>query len=118
MSGLTTEGENALLGAAWPPAFISAHNVDIPADATSEPARGYRRKAITWASARGGSMAVGAPLPVLDIPAGFTVRALGLWSAETGGVLYGHFSVNPEHFPGQGTYTLMSGSVLIRNGGN
>lgn len=117
-SALTTAGKNELLdsGANWPPAYASVHNVDAPTDNTTEPSGGspaYARKALTWAAASGGSKALAATLPVFDIPAAFTVKSVGLWSAVSGGTLYGYFDVTDEAFAGQGTYTVSSGSVAL-----
>lgn len=117
-SALTTDGKNVLLdsGATWPPAYGAVHNVDAPTDDTSEPTGGtpaYARQALTWASAGSGSKALAATLPVFDIPAGFTVKSIGLWTADTGGVLLGYFDVTDEAFSGQGTYTLSAGTVSL-----
>lgn len=116
-SALTTSGKNILLDsdANWPPAYASVHNVDAPTDNTTEPSGGspaYARKAITWSAASSGSKAVSGTL-VFDVPAGFTVKSVGLWSALTAGTLYGYFDVTDEAFAGQGTYTLTSGSVAL-----
>lgn len=115
-SVLTTAGKDALLdsAASWPPAYAAAHNVDAPADNTTEPSGGtpaYARKALTWAASSAGSKAVAATLPVFDIPPGFTVKSIGLWTALTNGTLLGYFDVVDEAFTGQGTYTLTAGTV-------
>lgn len=113
---LTTAGKDILLdsSASWPPAYASVHNVDAPTDNTTEPSGGspaYARKALTWAASSSGSKALAATLPVFDVPAGFTVKAVGLWSALTNGTLYGYFDVTDEAFGGQGTYSVTSASV-------
>lgn len=117
-SALTTAGKDILLdsSASWPPAYAAVHNVDAPTDNTTEPTGGspaYARKALTWAASSTGSKALAATLPVFDIPAGFTVKAVGLWSALTNGVLYGYWDVTDEAFTGQGTYTVTAGSVSL-----
>ncbi len=117
-SALTSAGKDILLdsSASWPPAYAAAHNVDAPTDNTTEPSGGspaYARKAITFAASSGGSKALNGTLPVFDIPPGFTVKSIGLWSALTAGTLYGYFDVTDEAFAGQGTYTLTSGSVAL-----
>lgn len=117
-SALTNDGKDILLdsNAAWPPAYASVHNVDAPTNDTTEPSGGspaYARKALTWAASSGGSKALAATLPVFDIPAGFTVKSVGLWSASSGGTLYGYWDVTDEVFAGQGTYTVSSGSISL-----
>lgn len=117
-SALTTAGKDILLdsSASWPPAYVSVHNLDAPTDNTTEPSGGspaYARKAATWAASSSGSKALAATLPVFDIPAGFTVKSIGLWSALTAGTLYGYWDVTDEAFAGQGTYTVNSGSVSL-----
>ncbi len=82
-SALTTDGKNILLNsdAAWPPAYASVHNVDAPTDNSTEPSGGtptYARKALTWGTSTTGSKALAATLPVFDVPAGFTVKSVGL----------------------------------------
>lgn len=114
---LTTSGKNAVLdaSASWPPAFLSVHNVDAPTDNTTEPSGGspaYARKAPTWSAASAGSKAL-SNSPVFDIPAGFTVKSVGLWTASSGGTLLGYWDVTDEAFAGQGTYTVSSGSIAL-----
>lgn len=117
-SALTTAGKDIMLNsdAAWPPAYGAVHNVDAPTDNTTEPSGGspaYARKALTWGTSSGNSKPLAATLPVFDIPAGFTVKSVGLWSAVSGGTLYGYFDVTDEAFAAQGTYTLTAGTVTL-----
>lgn len=117
-SALTSAGKDLLLdsSASWPPAYASVHNVDAPTDSTSEPVGGapaYARVAVTWAASATGSKALAAILPVFNIPAGFTVKSVGLWTALSGGTLIGYFDVVDEVFAGQGTYTVTSGAVAL-----
>ena len=117
-SALTTAGKDILLdsSAAWPPAYAAVHNVDAPTDNTTEPSGGtpaYARKALTWGTSNSGSKPIAATLPVFDVPAGFTVKSVGLWSALSGGTLYGYWDVTDEVFAAQGTYTLLTGSVSL-----
>lgn len=116
-SALTTAGKDEVLnsGANWPPAFLSVHNVSAPTDATSEPSGGspaYARKAATFGASSGGSKALTGTYD-FDIPAGFTVAAIGFWTLATGGVLQGYFDVTDEAFAGQGVYRLNSGSISL-----
>jgi hypothetical protein len=117
-SALTSAGKDLLLdsSASWPPAYGSVHNVDAPTDNTTEPSGGspaYARKALTWGSSSAGTKALAATLPTFDIPAGFTVKSVGLWTAVSGGTLIGYFDVTDEAYVGQGTYAVSSGSVTI-----
>lgn len=117
-SALTTAGKDILLdsAAAWPPAYLSVHNVDAPTDNTTEPSGGspaYARKAATWAASASGVKALAATLPTWDVPAGFTVKSVGMWSASTNGTLYGYWDVTDEAFAGQGTYSLTAGQVSL-----
>lgn len=116
-SVLTTTGKNKLLDSdsTWPPAYLSVHNVDAPTDNTTEPSGGspaYARIAASWSAASGGSKALSAGVS-FDIPAGFTVKSIGFWTASTGGTLYGYFDVTDEVFAGQGVYNLTAGSISL-----
>jgi hypothetical protein len=116
-SALTTTGKNKVLDSdsTWPPAYLSVHSVSGPTDNTTEPSGGspaYARLAATWGAASSGSKALTGTY-VFDIPAGFTVAAVGFWTAVTAGTLYGYFDVTDEAFAGQGTYTLTAGSVSL-----
>ena len=88
--------------------YASLHTVDAPSAGGDEVTGGtpaYARKAITWAAASGGSMAA-SNTPEFDVPASTTVKAVGLWSADTGGTFYGYANVTDEAFASQGTYTI------------
>lgn len=116
-SALTTSGKNDVLDsdAAWPPAYLSLHNTDAPTDNTTEPSGGspaYARLAATWAAASGGSKALSGTY-TFNVPAGFTVKSVGFWTALTNGTLLGYFDVTDEVFAGQGSYQLTSGSVSL-----
>lgn len=112
---LTSAGKAALLDSAttWPPAYLALHNVDAPADGTSELSGGsYARVAANWAAAAGGTKSLSGN-HAFSVPAGATVRSVGLWTASTGGTLLGYWDVTDETFGGAGTYTLTSGSITI-----
>jgi hypothetical protein len=116
-SALTTSGKNELLDSAttWPPAYLSVHNVDAPTDNTSEPSGGspaYARKAASWSAAGSGSKALSASV-TFDIPASFTVKSVGFWTASTNGTLLGYWDVTDEAYSGQGTYQLTAGTVSL-----
>ncbi len=89
--------------------YVSLHT-DFPATALNEVSGGspaYARKSITWNAAQDGSMAA-SNQPTFDVPAGTTVAAVGFWSADNGGTLYGGADVTDEVYAAQGTYTLTS----------
>lgn len=115
---LTTAGEDFLLdsSASWPPSHISLHNVDAPTDDTTEPSGGvpaYARLAATWASSSSGSKALSGTPYAFNVPAGFTVKSVGLWTALSGGTLIGYIDVTDEAFAGQGIYNFTAGSVSL-----
>ena len=66
----------------------------------------YARKAITWAAAAGGSMALAATFPTFDVPAGTTVAYVSFGTAVTSGSCLGYWDVTDELYAGQGVYTL------------
>jgi hypothetical protein len=73
-------------------AFASLHSGDPGPTGANEVAGGapaYARKSITWNAAAAGSLDNNAN-PVFDVPAGTTVRWLGLWSAVTAGTFLGY----------------------------
>ena len=73
----------------------------------------YARKAITWGTASGGALATGAQI-VFDVPAGTTVRAIGICSALTGGTQYAvDEPATVETWAGQGTCTIASGTGFV-----
>lgn len=95
--------------------FASLHSGDPSTTGANEITGGspaYARKAITWAAASGGSMAL-SNQPAFDVPASTTVAYVGLFSAVSGGTYYGHFDVTDEAYTGQGTYTVTSGSISL-----
>jgi hypothetical protein len=113
---LTDNAKNAMLDAlAGVAAYGSLHTADPGTTGTNEVTGGspaYARKALSWASASGGSVALQATFPVFDVPA-TTVAYVGMFSASSGGTYYGHWDVTDEVFAGQGTYTVTSGSVSL-----
>ena len=102
-------GKNLMLNALGAVAgFASLHDND-PGDGGANEISGgspaYTRKAHTWNSASAGSMD-DSNAPVFDVPAGKTVKYVGMWSLVTGGVFCGAAAVTNEAFAAQGTYTL------------
>lgn len=88
--------------------FASLHDNDPGDNGANEISGGspaYARKAHTWNSAASGSMD-DSNAPVFDVPAGKTVKYVGMWSAATSGTFYGAAAVTNEVFAAQGTYTL------------
>lgn len=111
---MTTAGRNRMIDQlAAVITHVAPHNVDAPTDNTTEPSGGspaYARKAVSWNASSGGS-ATASTSPVFDIPAAFTVKSIGFWSALTNGTLYASADVTDEVFAGQGTYTLTSATL-------
>lgn len=73
----------------------------------------YARKAVTFAAASGGSVALTATFPVFDVPASTTVAAVGFYSAVTAGVIQADDNVTDEVFASQGTYTITAGTFTL-----
>ncbi len=115
-SSLTTFGKNTSLNSlASLIKYLSVHDEDVPIDAKSEPVGGspvYVRRPARWDQASNGIIAL-IGIYSFDIPPGYTVRSVGFWSSETGGVLYGYFDVVDEVYAGQGVHTLSSGSISL-----
>ncbi len=115
-SALTSAGKDLLLdsSASWPPGYLSVHNVDGPTDNTTEPSGGspaYARKAASWSASSGGTKTLSATV-TFDIPAAFTVKSVGFWTAVSGGTLIGYWDVTDESFASQGTYTVAATSSV------
>ena len=110
-SQINATGKNLMLEALADVATHMALYTD--AAGTTEVSGGtpaYARKAITWGTASGGVLATGANI-VFDVPAGTTVRAIGICTASTGGTQ--HAVDEPsvvETWAGQGTCTIASGT--------
>jgi hypothetical protein len=113
---LEDAGRNVMLDALGVVAtFCSAHGA-FPATSGNELAGGspaYIRKAIAWDAAAAGSMDDDGSAVVFDIEAADEVQALGLWSAETVGTLYGGADVTNETFGAQGTYTVTAFTLSV-----
>jgi hypothetical protein len=111
---ITTAGKNAMLEELADLGLYMALYTN--ADGTTEVSGGspaYARKAITWAAASSGALATGADV-VFDVPAGTTVRAIGICSALTGGTQYAVDEPSTvETWAGQGTCTIASGTGFV-----
>ena len=109
MGVINVNGKNVALDAIGVAAGYMAMYSDVAA--TTEITGGiYARKAITWSPASNGSKAI-SNTPVFDIPAGSTVRAMGVCSALTAGTLYSYDDITPETYGGDGTY-IVSGFTM------
>ena len=117
MAGLSANGRNVGLNAIGAVGlYVSLHTADPGTSGTSEVTGGspaYARKAVTWAAASGGSMALNAGV-TFDVPAGTTVTHFGVWSASTSGTYYGGGALSAsESFGAQGTYNLTTATISI-----
>jgi len=114
--GLNITAKNAMLSSLISQAvYASIHNNDPAENGANEISGGspaYARKSLTWGTPSNGSVSI-TNQPVFDIPAGTTVKYIGLWSASTGGTFYGSAAVTNETYSGQGTYTVTSGTISI-----
>jgi len=113
-AGYSVEAKNAMLDALGGFAvYASLHDGDPGTTGENELSGGnpsYARKAITWNLATGGIMD-SSNQPVFDIPAGKTIKYMGLWSAITGGVFYLSAPIVNEAFASQGTHILTDGDL-------
>jgi hypothetical protein len=73
----------------------------------------YARKAVTFAAAATGSVALNGTLPEFDVPAATTVAAVGFYDASTAGVIQADDNVTDEVFASQGTYTITAGTFTL-----
>jgi len=114
--GLNTTAKNAMLSSIISQAvYASIHNNDPGETGANEISGGspaYARKSLTWGTPSNGSVSI-TNQPVFDIPAGTTVKYVGLWSAPTGGTFYGSVAVTNETYTGQGTYIITSGTISL-----
>lgn len=109
---VTAAGKNKALNALGAScAFAAVLNSSDAEPSGGSPA--YARKAITFAAANAGVMALSGTLPTFDIPAAFTVAKVAYYTLVTGGTQLCVDSVTSEAFAAQGTYTLTSGSVTL-----
>lgn len=88
---LTTVAKNAMLDGLTI-ADVSAHTAYSASGANEVTGGTYVRKAITFAAASSGARAASST-PTLDIPAGTTVRFLGLWGQGSPSQLIGMFAL-------------------------
>jgi hypothetical protein len=114
---LSTSGRNAAAaGVTALSGYASLHTGDPGTTGANEVTGGspaYARKAVTWAAASGGNVITSASV-TFDVPAGTTIRDMGLWSALTGGTFYGGDALSsPETYGAQGTYALTTATVTI-----
>ena len=111
---IQTAGKNVALDAIAGVALYMALYTDAAGETeVSGGSPAYARKAITWGSASGGALATGAQI-VFDVPAGTTVRAIGICSALTGGTQYAvDEPATVETWAGQGTCTVASGTGFV-----
>lgn len=112
-SQINTTGKNVALDALAGVSGYAALYTDV--GGTTEVTGGspaYARKAVTYSAASSGALTNSAQV-VFDVPAGTTVRAVGLCSALTAGTQHVIDEVTAETFAGQGTYTIAVGDIDI-----
>lgn len=105
---LTTDGQNLMLDAlGTASAYVGLLNSGVELSGGS-PA--YARQAVAFDAAASGSMDM-TGTETFDIPSGSTVNQVGLYSASSGGTLYGTASLTSEVYGGQGLYNLTALTV-------
>lgn len=93
---------------------LGLHSV-FPATSGNEIAGGtpaYIRKVVAFDAASGGSIDMTGTV-VFDVEAADVVTAVGLWDAESAGVIQGGADVTEETFGAQGTYTVTALTISI-----
>jgi hypothetical protein len=89
---LTDATKNALLDGSSIAELVThlgLHSGFPPAGGNELTGGAYARQAVTWSPAAAGCVAIAAA-ETFEVPAGATVRAVGLWSALTAGTLRGY----------------------------
>jgi len=71
----------------------------------------YARIAVTFAAAAAASMAMSGGTRQFNVPASSTVNQVQMWSAISGGTLYGTGSLTSEVYGGAGLYDLTALTV-------
>lgn len=111
----STAAKNLMLAAlkgtnpTTPVTHASLHTGDPGDTGASEVTGGspaYARKAIAFNAPAAGTMDDSTNGITFDVPAGATVRYVGLWSAVTAGTFLGSYDVVDEVYAAQGTYTV------------
>lgn len=108
MASYTDAAKNLMLAALKDEAkYVSVHTESEPDSTGSGEVSGgtYARQAITWTSPSNGEMSSEQELE-FDIPAGTTVRSIGLWSADTGGTFLGSQPIEPDTYAVGGVLTI------------
>lgn len=93
---------------------VSAHTATPDESGSNEVTGGtYARKSITYSAPSAGAMD-SSNQPVLDIPAGTTIQAVGYWTAVTGGVFLGYTLVS-ESYTNAGTLTVSDSDLDLNS---
>lgn len=87
--GFTTVEKNAILDAVsarWTHASLhSAGTAGTGANELTGGSPAYARKALTWAAGSGGQVLTATTAQAFDVPAGSSVKFVGMWSASSAG---------------------------------
>lgn len=97
--------------------YASLHTADPGETGASEVTGGtpaYARKSTTWNASSGGTID-NSNVPVFDVPAGTTVKYVGLWDAVTAGNFLGSDRIADEVYAAQGTFTLTDMNIHLNN---
>ena len=95
--------------------FVSLHTDALGGGTANEVTGGspaYARRPVVWNAASGGSKVLSAGV-TFDVPAGVTVRRVGLFSASTAGVYFGEGEITDEVYAAQGTYQLTAATLSV-----
>lgn len=103
---LTTDGKNvALDGFASNTVYCALFNGDPSGGGVEITGGSYARQQVTWNAASGANLDSNGSL-TFSVPASSTVNYLALYSALTGGTLYGTQSVPAETFTNAGQFIV------------
>lgn len=108
MAGFNIKAKNAMLDELVSlVAYVSVHTAADPGENGSDEVSGgtYARQEVTWDTVSNGEVSMVGELE-FDIPAGTTVRSIGLWSASTAGDFYGSQPIEADTYAVDGTLTL------------
>ena len=95
--------------------FLSLHTDAVGGGSGNEVSGGspaYARKSVTWNAASSGNLD-NSNTSVFDVPAGTTIRRVGLFDAVSAGTYYGDADITDETYGSQGTYTVTDADITL-----
>lgn len=103
--------ENAALGYSGSATHMALHT-GVPTTGNEVTGGTYARGAVTWTpGAVDGT--VTATVPTFNVPSGFIVTHVALWTASTGGSLVDWVTIDPADFSGDGTMEITDVTLVV-----